>query len=115
MSSLGSKIKHLREQNNINQKELAKKLAISNVQLSRYESDERRPDYETLTKIADYFNITVDYLLGRQDLSIEDKEDFEKFSKDPSLQRMFKEMKDSPEEDLEELQQIWNIIKNRKK
>lgn len=65
--TLGEKIKKLREQNNINQKEFARKMDISNVVLSRYESDERRPDYEVLQRIADYFSVTTDYLLGRTD------------------------------------------------
>lgn len=65
MVSLGSTIKKLREQNNINQKDFAKKMNVSNVVLSRYESDERKPDYDTLQRIADYFNVTTDYLLGR--------------------------------------------------
>lgn len=33
--------------------------------ISRYETEERQADYETLIKIADYFNVSIDYLLGR--------------------------------------------------
>ncbi|MGE7621738.1 helix-turn-helix domain-containing protein [Viridibacillus sp. NPDC096237] len=68
MESLGSRIKKLREQQNISQKDFAKKLNVSNVVLSRYESDERKPDYETLQLIADYFEVTTDYLLGRSEI-----------------------------------------------
>lgn len=65
MASLGSRIKALREKSNINQKDFAKKIGVSNVVLSRYESDERRPDYDTLQLIADFFGVSLDYMLGR--------------------------------------------------
>jgi transcriptional regulator with XRE-family HTH domain len=67
MSTLGNRIRNLRESENIQQNEFAKKIGVSNVVLSRYESGERKPDYETLEKIADYFEVTTDYLLGRTD------------------------------------------------
>lgn len=67
MNKLGGRIKSLRESNNIQQKVLAKAIGISNVVLSRYETRERRPDYDTLKLIANYFNVTTDYLLGRTD------------------------------------------------
>ena len=35
--------------------------------ISRYETGEREADYETLIAIADYFNVSIDYLLGRTD------------------------------------------------
>ncbi len=35
--------------------------------ISRYETGEREADYETLIKLADYFGVTVDYLLGKDD------------------------------------------------
>ncbi|NBI28588.1 helix-turn-helix domain-containing protein [Chengkuizengella marina] len=59
------KIKSMRLQNNVSQKELSKFLNISSVQISRYESGERKPSSETLEKIADFFNVSTDYLLGR--------------------------------------------------
>lgn len=67
--SLGSKIKQLRERNGIPQKDFAKRIGVSNVVLSRYESGERKPDYETLIKIADFFEVTTDFLLGRETIT----------------------------------------------
>src|SRR5690606_35436184 len=69
--SLGSKIKQLRERNGIQQKDFAKKIGVSNVVLSRYESGERKPDYDTLIKIADFFEVTTDFLLGRETIAID--------------------------------------------
>ncbi|GEN83588.1 hypothetical protein SLU01_19000 [Sporosarcina luteola] len=67
MSILGERIKKLREREGIQQIDFAKKIGVSNVVLSRYESGERKPDYDILQKIADFFCVTTDYLLGRTD------------------------------------------------
>jgi len=61
---LGDKIKLLREDRGVSQLELAKILEVGNSTLSMYESNTRKPDYEVIKKIADYFNVTTDYLLG---------------------------------------------------
>lgn len=63
----GSRIKNLRLQNNITPMKLAKYLNISNTTLSQYELGTRRPDYEILKNIAEYFNVSTDYLLGITD------------------------------------------------
>lgn len=65
MSSLGSNIKYLRESKHLNQKELAEKLNIATSTLSQYENNIRVPSDDIKIKIADYFNVTIDYLLGR--------------------------------------------------
>jgi len=59
----GNKIKSLRQDNDLTQEELAKKLNITRSALSNYESGIREPDYSLLIRIADYFNVPVDYLL----------------------------------------------------
>lgn len=63
--NLGKNIKYLREKNNLSQKEFAKILNISNSALSQYESNVRVPSDDIKIKIADYFNVSLDYLLGR--------------------------------------------------
>ena len=40
-------------------------LSMNQNTISRYETEERQADYETLIKIADYFKVSIDYLLGR--------------------------------------------------
>lgn len=65
LNTIGKRIKYLRDKNNLSQKRLSESIGVSNVQLSRYESGARQPDYETLQKIADYFDVTIDYLFGR--------------------------------------------------
>lgn len=59
------RLKELRKRWGLTQAELADQLGISRPTLTKYEQGEREPDYTTLKKIADYFNISTDYLLGR--------------------------------------------------
>jgi len=60
-----NKIKELRIEKGITQTELASYLKLSARAVGYYESGEREPDYNTLLKIAEYFDVSVDYLLGR--------------------------------------------------
>ncbi len=62
---LGKRIKELREESNLNQIEFSKILNISNTTLSQYEAGNRVPSDEIKRKIADFFQVTIDYLLGR--------------------------------------------------
>lgn len=58
------RIKELREQRGILQKEMGDALGIAQNTLSQYETGRREPDLETTKRIADYFGVTVDELLG---------------------------------------------------
>lgn len=61
------RLKELREKKNISQLKMAMDLNMNQNTISRYENMERQADYDTLIKIADYFNVSVDYLLERTD------------------------------------------------
>ena len=61
------RLKELRKEKNISQLKLSFELHLNQNSISRYETGEREADYETLKKIADYFNVSLDYLLGRTD------------------------------------------------
>lgn len=65
MANFQTRLKELRIRENLSQIELSKKLNISNVTLSQYENGVRRPDLNTVSEFADFFNVTTDYLLGR--------------------------------------------------
>lgn len=67
MASFSTVLKHLRDSENLTQEELAKRLNISRSRLASYEQGQREPDFELLEVIADYFNVDLDYLLGRSD------------------------------------------------
>lgn len=61
----GDNLKKLRQARKITQSQLAEDLGLSVFTIAKYETYRRRPDYETLIRIADYFNVSLDYLLGR--------------------------------------------------
>ena len=59
-------LKQLRKQNGFTQKEIAKQLNVTYQCYQRYETGERQPTPEMLCKLADIFEVSVDYLLGRE-------------------------------------------------
>lgn len=63
-----NRIKELRNEKGITQADLAKILKISDRAVGYYENGDREPDYTTLLKIAEYFDVSIDYLLGRVDV-----------------------------------------------
>ena len=61
------RLKKLRKEKDISQLKLAIDLNMNQNTISRYENMERQADYETLLKFADYFDVSLDYLLSRTD------------------------------------------------
>lgn len=61
------RLKLLRKQKNISQLKLAMDLDMNQNSISRYENMEREADYTTLIRFADYFDVSIDYLLERTD------------------------------------------------
>jgi transcriptional regulator with XRE-family HTH domain len=59
----GDRISILRGKQGLTQGKLAKHTGITRAALSHYENNRRQPDYDTLKIIADYFNVTLDYLM----------------------------------------------------
>lgn len=60
-------LKKLRKQRKISQLKLALDLGMNQNSISRYENCQREADYMTLIMIADYFDVSIDYLIGRED------------------------------------------------
>lgn len=65
MILIGQKLKELRKSEGLTQQQLADALQISRVNYTRYETDAVRPDYETLIKLADFYDISLDELFDR--------------------------------------------------
>lgn len=61
------RLRELRKSKGISQLKLAMDLSMSQNSISRYETGSHEADYATLIKIADYFNVSIDYLLERTD------------------------------------------------
>ena len=61
------RLKELRLARKMSQQRLAMELSMAQNTISRYENGEREPGIDELIRIADYFDVSVDYLLGRSD------------------------------------------------
>lgn len=63
----GERLKKLRQDRRISQNELSEIMNVTQNAISKWERGERDPDTATLKKLADYFNVSTDYLLGVDD------------------------------------------------
>lgn len=68
---LSKMLKKLRAERRLTQSDLAKALGLTRSAIGMYESGSRRPDYETLELFADFYNVNMDALLGREPISSE--------------------------------------------
>ena len=67
MTSFSSRLRLLRKNRNINQTRLAEMLGFGYTAIANYESGRNEPSLGDLCRIADYFDVSTDYLLGRTD------------------------------------------------
>ncbi|MBL4933022.1 helix-turn-helix domain-containing protein [Clostridium paridis] len=67
MDSFGKRLKQLRLNKELTQAQLGKIFNVTNVGVAKWESDDRFPDKGMLIKLADYFDVSIDYLLCRTD------------------------------------------------
>lgn len=63
---IGKKLRELRQAEGLTQQELSKRIGVSRVNYTRYETDASRPDYETLIKIADFYDVSLDEIFDRK-------------------------------------------------
>lgn len=64
---IGDTLKQLRTKQGLTSEELCSKIGIKGGSYRNYERNDRKPDYDTLVKLADFYGVSTDYLLGRPD------------------------------------------------
>lgn len=117
----GERLKWLRERSGLTQKFAAEKIGVKNNTLSSYESSKRQPDYITLKKLADLYEVTIDYIItGEENSSIvsvagqeisltpEEVKIFEELKKHPIL---FHDLATDPEKKVKELIKLQKMKK----
>ena len=67
MIKFAERLRELRNEKHVTQQNMADVLQVKLRSYQCYEGSERRPNYEGLVALADYFDVTTDYLLGRTD------------------------------------------------
>jgi len=113
--SLGTRLKKEREKRNWSQIYVAKKIGITNAVLSNYERDYRDPDTATLKKIAELYEVSVDYHLGHE---VEEELTYYKnkiATEFPDIDLMFKDMESLTADDLKEVYEFIKFKKSQKK
>ncbi len=111
---LKDKLRSLREKKGLNQKEFAKKFNMSDSRYNQYETGKRLPDYDTLKNFADFYDVSVDFLLDRNIKNNNISEVDEGFSvilNDEELRVAIKELMNLSDADKNE---IINYIKFKK-
>lgn len=96
----------LRKIFSLKQSEVAQQIGVSKQAYGLYETDKRQASYETLIKLADFFNVSVDYLLGR-----EEKEKTPVFQRKTEIQAYFDEL--TPYEQGEVIGYIKRMLYNK--
>lgn len=118
-TTFSDRLKKLRTEKGILQKELAEYLNVSRVTITQYENGSRSPDDETKKKIAKYFNVSLDYLMGASDIRNPYNENKEISEVDKFLLKLKEEMQkqglDFDETSPEELIETYKLLMEFKK
>lgn len=104
-NNIGYRISELRKQAGMSQFQLAKVLNVATSTLGMYETGKREPSLKVMNRIANYFNVTTDYLLGRPDKQVAKKDDVELSDDDVIMTWRGKPLSD---EDRELIRRIMN-------
>lgn len=112
---LGDTIAELRQDSELYQKDLAQILNVSIATISHYESNINMPDLKTVCKLAEYFGVSVDYILGRTKL----KMDWNTFKRPVKLKggyttvekvlTMFLKLSDDSQTDIIEMMELYKL------
>lgn len=94
MGNFQNIFRKLRTSSNLTQSAIAEKIGISRSTIGMYETGAREPDFETLEKIADYFNVDIDFLLGRTNQTTMLPETIGKYSKTHELDVIYEQLSD---------------------
>lgn len=102
---LGEQLQKLRKESGLSQGELAKKIKVSRSTVAMWEANHRVPDLLMIQRLADFYHLRVDDLLGRaQKQSV---------TYDPQTETFVKDFRSAPSEQKRELIRIWQIIRER--
>ena len=127
MASFSERLKNLRNDKGLLQRELAEQLNLSRVAVTQYENGNRSPDQETLKKLASFFNVTIDYLLGESDIRNPYQDDtihkaiegdpeliefYEEMKERENLKLLFKQTKDMNDRDINQILRIIKAIED---
>ncbi len=109
--TFGQRLRILRKEKKLRQEDLATIISLHRATIGKYETNERFPDQETLQKLADYFETSIDFLLNRTDIRTPYqtvKERMDKYNPDSTY---LLELKGLPKEAIEQIEEYIEFIK----
>ena len=125
MTTFGQRLRRARKSKDITLQELADKLNTNKSTLSRYENNKREPKLDLIKDLADYLNVSVDYLLGRSNVkrseneikqALENNPDliqfWEQLSERNDLQLLFKQTQNLSPEAIRKVVEFMQMIEN---
>lgn len=122
MGNFKDMLKYLRMRNNLSQSELADKLGVSKSTVSMYEVGKREPDFETLEAIADFFNVDMNFLLGKTGCETSDyyineetAQMAQEIFENKELRLLFSAARDASPEDLKTTHSLLLALKRKER
>lgn len=116
MSTFNQCIKKLREKFSLSQSELASRLNIAKSTLAMYETGKREPNFDTVRRIADFFDVSVDYLLGQTNVQQKESEitqaGIDEFINNPNIRPKYKG-RELTDEEIIRLSKILDALLDR--
>lgn len=109
------RLKLLRQEKRLSQIELSKVILVGNKTISDYERGVSNPDFETLQKIASFFNVSTDYLLGKTDDRLPTPTSSPKDQLQGIKLALYNQTEELTEEQMEDVLKFVEFIKNKDK
>lgn len=114
MPTFGERLRMLRMEKNLTQEQLGSFFNMRKSRISQYELDKRQADDEAKKQFANFFNVSVDYLIGRSDIR-DARISFFKENEDAVLDNIYKIYHQLPAEKQKDLEQYARFLKNKDK
>lgn len=114
----GNKIKNLRTDADLKQKEVAEILKVSRSSISSYEQNKNQPDLHVVIELAKLFNVSTDYLLGLSEYKtswVDETECISTNSDNVKIVELLNDIKKLDKPDVSHLVELINIMKNQNK
>lgn len=113
-------LRKLRKEKSMSQAKLAEELGVSSSLIASYETGARKPSYEALEDLADYFNVSLDYLTGKDDRSIhyinpQTAEIAQEIFKNKELRALFSAARDADADDLKVAHDMLLALKRKER
>jgi len=106
-----NRFKEIRQKHDMSQKDMANIFFVNQTAVSQWERGVTTPNAETLKKIADYFDVSVDYLLGRDAQDPDIASLVQEAKERPEIRALFSLAKNASKEDVEQTIDIIKVIR----